>query len=89
MEPHDADSDSVSSTVASAGAVLRSIHKDAILERYLRRSFGAAWDEQYDKVKHGNAMTKLDKHDNIRSVEDRIHWLFRVVCSTDSHRHMS
>ncbi len=55
------------------------MHKEAIVERYLRRSFGAAWDEQYDIETHGKVKTKLDKHDNIRIVEDRINWLFKLV----------
>ena len=70
----------ISATVVSQGAVLRAMHKDAIVERYLRRSFGSAWDEPYDIHKHGDAKTKLDKHDGVRSVEDRIHWLFKFVC---------
>ena len=57
------------------------MHKDAIVEWYLRRSFGTAWDEPYDVRIHGNVKTKSDKHDNVESVQDRIHWLFRLVCS--------
>ena len=80
MERCEADHNTASATVASTGAVLRSMHKDAIVERYLRRSFGAAWDEPYDMTIHGNAKTKLDKHDGVRSVVNRIHWLFKLVC---------
>lgn len=60
--------------------MLRAMHKDAIVERFLRRSFGAAWDEPYDIKIHGVVKTTPDKHDNVRSVEDRVHWLFRLVC---------
>ncbi len=75
-----ADYQSDRSTVISKGAVLRSMQKDAIVERYLRRSFGPAWDEQYDKRVHGDVEAKLDAHDNVETAEKRIHWLFKFVC---------
>lgn len=56
------------------------MHKDAIVERYLRRSFGHAWDEQYDKNVHGDVKAELDAHDNAEVALNRIHWLFRLVC---------
>ncbi len=67
-----------SETVIAQGALLRGIHKDAVVERYLRRSFGTAWDEPYDPAKHGTASPKIDPHDGVLSVQECIHWLYRV-----------
>ena len=61
------------------------MHKDAITERYLRRSFGTAWDEQYIEDIHGDAKPTIDQHDGVRSVQDRINWLFKLVY-LDLHR---
>lgn len=65
--------------MVAKGAILRAIQKDLIGERYLRRSIGIGWDEEFDKKKHHKNNRTIDVHDGAETVQDCVHWLFRLV----------
>lgn len=66
------------------GAVLRATHKNLIGERYLRRSIGVGWDEEFDSSKHDEKDKTTDIQDGAQIVENCIRWLFRVVSNCDT-----